>query len=204
AALWANEFDLSLHTDTNHTVAVEATSLADHVDQMSQRLVVDDTCALWRLWCNRSVGYSGSSTPHVTAVILDNAGPELVADLCLAEFLLCRGLTNKVYFYPKCIPWFVSDVTPLDFDWLLTTGLTSQWFSGELIAPLADHWSMQWRRRFEAGEFCVRKSMFWTLPCAFDELSVSDKPLHDEMASGDVNVIIFKVNVFLCIAKFFV
>ncbi|KAA3670130.1 uncharacterized protein DEA37_0001105, partial [Paragonimus westermani] len=193
AALWANEFDLSLHADANHTVTVEATSLADHVDQMSQRLVVDDTRALWRFWCDRSVCHSDSSTPHVTAVILDNAGPELVADLCLAEFLLCRGLTNKVYFYPKCIPWFVSDVTPLDFDWLLTTGLTSQWFSGEVIAPLADHWSMQWRRRFDAGEFCVRKSMFWTLPCAFDELSVLDKPLHDKMAYGDVNVIIFKV-----------
>ncbi|KAF5395653.1 hypothetical protein PHET_11525 [Paragonimus heterotremus] len=198
AALWANEFDLSLHTDVNDTVAVDAISLADHVDQMSQHLVVDDTCAFWRFWYNRSVCYFDSSTEHVTAIVLDNAGPELVADLCLAEFLLRRGLTTKVYFYPKCIPWFVSDVTPLDFDWLLTTGLTSQWLSGEVVAPLADHWSLQWRRRFEAGEFCVRKSMFWTLPCAFDELSVLGKPLHDKLAYGDVNVIIFKVGVFLC------
>ncbi|KAF6778782.1 hypothetical protein AHF37_01636 [Paragonimus kellicotti] len=174
-----------------HTVTVDSISLADHVDRMSQRLVVDDTCALWRFWYNRSVCYFDSSTPHVTAIVLDNAGPELVADLCLAEFLLCRGLTNKVYFYPKCIPWFVSDVTPLDVDWLLTTGFTSQCLSG-VVAPLADHWSSQWRRRFDAGEFCIQKSMFWTLPCAFDELSVLDRPLYDKLAYGDVNVIIFK------------
>lgn len=197
AALWANEFDLSLHTEADHAINVNTINLSDHVKQLVPRLVVDDTDALWHIWSHRFAFYSDNSAPHVTAIILDNVGPEFVADLCLAEFLLQTGLTNKVYFYPKCIPWFVSDVTPPDFDWLLTSGLTSRSFSGEAIGLLADRWAANWRRRFEVGEFCIRKSMFWTLPYAFDELSAVDQRLHNELAYEGVSVIIFKVSVFV-------
>ncbi len=47
-------------------------------------------------------------------VILDNAGFELVADLCLAMFLLDSGLASKVRLHCKRHPWFVSDTTRSD------------------------------------------------------------------------------------------
>lgn len=189
-SLWANEFDLSLQCKEDYTMPVVVDHLRTHILSLSKRLVVNDLSALWQLW-PRPFTQGECSSSHITAIVLDNAGPELVADLCLAEFLLQRQLTDRVHFYPKCIPWYVSDVTPADIDWLLNTGLTAA-SPTEALTDLAADWSRRWRDRFDKGEFCVRKSSFWTLPCSFGSLPALDNALYDELAMGDVKVIFFK------------
>jgi len=52
-------------------------------------------------------------------IILDNSGPELFSDLCLADFLISEGFALEVHFHMKCFGWFVSDVTLNDLLWTL-------------------------------------------------------------------------------------
>ena len=47
---------------------------------------------------------------------------------CLADFLLQSGLANQVRFHGKRYPWFVSDVTKKDWDWLLNSMVYGQLF----------------------------------------------------------------------------
>lgn len=47
---------------------------------------------------------------------MDNSAYELFTDLCLADFFITYGIADVVVFHGKCIPWYVSDVTKLDFD----------------------------------------------------------------------------------------
>ena len=52
-------------------------------------------------------------------IVMDNAGFELVSDLCLAEFLIAAKLAAEVRLRVKCQPWFVSDTMEHDVWWLL-------------------------------------------------------------------------------------
>jgi len=52
-------------------------------------------------------------------IVFDNAAYELFADLCLADFLVSSGVARLVRLRVKCFPWYVSDTTAQDFDWLL-------------------------------------------------------------------------------------
>lgn len=81
--------------------------------------------------------------------VLDNAGFELYCDCVygpsvlyspsddekltfllyqLADFLLQSGLANQIRFHGKRYPWFVSDVTKKDWEWLLNTMVYGQLF----------------------------------------------------------------------------
>lgn len=50
---------------------------------------------------------------------MDNSAYELFTDLCLADFLITHGLAEVIVFHGKAIPWYVSDVTKLDFEHFL-------------------------------------------------------------------------------------
>lgn len=43
----------------------------------------------------------------------------LICRPCSADFLIQSGLATQVRFHGKRFPWFVSDVTKKDWDWLL-------------------------------------------------------------------------------------
>lgn len=47
---------------------------------------------------------------------------------CIADFLLQSGLAKQVRFHGKRYPWFVSDVTKKDWDWLLNSMVYGQLF----------------------------------------------------------------------------
>jgi uncharacterized protein with ATP-grasp and redox domains len=97
-ALWGNRADLSLP------------SARDHVAVDDADLVVDDrVAALSLLRGARRV-----------AVLLDNAGAELAADLALARALAARGVA--VTLFAKDAPFFVSDAMPADVDHLVARG----------------------------------------------------------------------------------
>lgn len=46
----------------------------------------------------------------------------------LADFLIQSGLAKEVRFHGKRYPWFVSDVTKKDWNWLLNTMVYGQLF----------------------------------------------------------------------------
>ena len=108
--LWGNRCDLSLSAGLDANAEGNPVELLSSFDE---DLLVDDTQMIWDLL----------SKPNKTAetiivdIVLDNAGYELITDLCLASFLVAHGLAQKIRFYVKQMPWFISDVNLHDFYW---------------------------------------------------------------------------------------
>lgn len=111
ASLWGNRRDLS------HDVSA-ALDKMDRIETEDANLLVDDTDRVFQhLFLRREKS---------VAVIADNAGGELLADLALVDFMLGTGLAAQVILYVKAHPFFVSDATLRDVEAgimaLLTTG----------------------------------------------------------------------------------
>jgi hypothetical protein len=72
----------------------------------SFEVLVDDTERIWEhLVC---------SGPRQIALLADNAGLELMADLLLCDFLLRRHSSATVVIHVKPVPYYVSDATAAD------------------------------------------------------------------------------------------
>ncbi|KAJ3729202.1 DUF89 domain-containing protein [Lentinula guzmanii] len=108
--LWGNATDLSLLTHMSLVDIEKLQSVGKEMQAARKEFIMrDDQDKVWE---------------HLTTVkngrvdfVLDNAGFELFTDLVLADFLVTyTPYVSKVVFHPKLIPWFVSDVTPPDFN----------------------------------------------------------------------------------------
>lgn len=95
-------------------------------------------------------------------IILDNAGFELYADLSLVLFLLDSKLAKNVILHPKNIPWFVSDVLPIDLVKTINYLKDSSFFpeGREQI----DYFVSKLQGYLDDGSLSVRTSAFWTTP----------------------------------------
>ena len=94
---------------------------SSHVDQQALRtnVLADHSAALWGLL--ELVRRPPTANQRQIDFVLDNAGFEIFADLCFAEWLLSAGLADKIQFHCKQLPWFVSDALIKDFNWTLET-----------------------------------------------------------------------------------
>ena len=119
-------------------------------------------------------------------IVLDNSGYELYTDLILADFLLKSGIADQVYFHPKAIPWFVSDVTPQDFHLLLNTLSESE----GMVRDLA----REWKARVENGSFVLvddqSRIMFWTSAEGYSKMKGAAPKLYNYLSESDM--VIFK------------
>ncbi|MBD2511898.1 DUF89 family protein, partial [Nostoc muscorum FACHB-395] len=94
-ALWGNRVDLSLWS------AFEDDRSRFDIQNQLAHILVNDASQISEL-------LTISEADRVDFV-LDNAGFELVCDLCLVDFLLSSNLVNQVYLHLKPHPTFVSD-----------------------------------------------------------------------------------------------
>jgi hypothetical protein len=90
-----------------------------------------------------------------SAFIHDNAGFEFFSDLVLADLLCTSQLATNAEFYVKKYPWFVSDTTKDDVEYMLATMSQT-----ENLKELA----ARWRNNFSSGKWTVDTDMFCTLP----------------------------------------
>ena len=80
--------------------------------------------------------------------VLDNAGFELYCDCIFADFLIQSGHAKQIRFHGKRYPWFVSDVTKKDWEWLLNTLVYGHLFPHaseaeiESLRRLGDRWKV--------------------------------------------------------------
>ena len=153
-SLWGNRMDLSLWpagSDGNVAdafqevlAAGEANLLCDHQKDL---LAV----------CVEAKASGGRRVD----IVVDNAGFELVTDLCLADFLVSSGVASEVVFQLKAHPTFVSDALAKDLRQHVTTlrGLKDDGkFPG--CAALGDRWqNMLADRRWRLNE--VRRTTFF-------------------------------------------
>ena len=67
-----------------------------------------------------------------------------------ADFLIQGGFADQIRFHGKRYPWFVSDVTKKDWNWLLNSMVYGQLFSKatdqekETLRRLGLRWKVKW------------------------------------------------------------
>jgi uncharacterized protein with ATP-grasp and redox domains len=141
--LWGNQVDLSLWpASQGHETGAEVFAAR------AEQALVDDSS-----WVGKYV--SGLSEESQVDFILDNAGFELVTDLCLLDLLLATGRVGKVVVHVKVQPTFVSDAMEKDvraaISFLARAENTSiRAVGGRLAQAVID------------GRFLLRADPFWT------------------------------------------
>lgn len=116
-------------------------------------------------------------------IVLDNAGFELVTDLCLAEILIVCGWASCIRMHGKAIPWFVSDVTRSDFDWSLDSLSNSS-------KPSMAYFGDLWKQRLTNKSWNFSAENFWTTPYDFAEMKTHAPDLYESF--NDTKIIFFK------------
>ncbi len=102
--LWGNQVDLSIWPAGEEGQPSHATA-----DQQQAHLLADDTTVV----LNHLTQVKG---PVRVDFMIDNAGFELVCDLCLADYLLTSGKVATIVFHLKIHPTFVSDAMGIDVE----------------------------------------------------------------------------------------
>ncbi|KAI8904796.1 hypothetical protein EDD86DRAFT_194423 [Gorgonomyces haynaldii] len=160
-SLWGNQSDLSLfvhkqENERNHTLVVDHTdALVKKIEEFSGRMII----------------------------VLDNAGFELFTDLCLAH-VLTKKYGIKIEFQGKEHPWFVSDTTLRDFDYVVAESSMI-----EASRPLALEW-IQW---IKDGDWKFQAHPFWTTAHAYTHMPEEAPDLFEKLKNtfaiykGDLN-----------------
>ncbi|KAN0080028.1 Protein of unknown function DUF89 domain containing protein [Tylopilus felleus] len=174
-----------------------------------QFILRDDQGAVWEYI--KTLGGSGKRCDFV----LDNAGFELFTDLVFADFLVTyTPYFSKVVFHPKLFPWFVSDVTPTDFENTITSLLSTIFFPEPLPSDAQSTAHLQemvtrWRSYLEQGIFVLSTGIkevngekvdgqamvkFWTEPWPYWNMKERASQLWSWLHDSDL--VIFKVRTF--------
>ncbi|CAG8454392.1 2030_t:CDS:2 [Ambispora leptoticha] len=118
--------------------------------------------------------------------ILDNAGFELYVDMVFADWLIQAGYASEIHFHAKRIPWFVSDTTPTDFHWLLSSiSNPSSSFSAQQRSDLIEL-STRWNSYLENKRWILQTHQFWTSPYAYWHLPYEAPDLFADLCKADL------------------
>ena len=152
----------------------QVTELVENYAVLSPPLA-DDTAAL--------LGRLSAGGPGRVAVVCDNAGRELLADLLLAQDLLESGLAGGVDFHVKPNPYYISDATAADVGKTLNR-----------LRAMPDRLGAAGHRLHEhaaAGRLRIRTHPFWCSPLSFHEmpgdLRADLDPARVVVVKGDLN-----------------
>ncbi|MGQ9555587.1 MAG: damage-control phosphatase ARMT1 family protein [Anaerolineae bacterium] len=167
-SLWGNRLDLS-----NEAITERHRGDPSHLEDTA--LAVDDGAVAYQ-------AIISAPTRPVT-FICDNCGPELIADLHLADWLL-RGSPRQVIFELKAQPFFVSDAMIKDVqatvEYLCACGEAEVERLGERL-----------RESITAGRLVLRDHPFWTGPRHYTRLppDLAERLRESALviAKGDVN-----------------
>ncbi|XP_052747953.1 damage-control phosphatase ARMT1-like isoform X2 [Galleria mellonella] len=141
-------------------------------------------------------------------IVCDNSAYELFSDVCVAHFLVSQKIVQKVRFHVKKIPWFVSDVTPRDFNYLLQQCKNATYRrevpsdpapegAAEPRVVTSDNLrtvAQQWQQYIDDGTFIVMCDDFWTSPHVFKDMKRYDSDVYRKLQfavavlfKGDLN-----------------
>jgi hypothetical protein len=157
SSLWGNRADLALQITAG--TGIEASGL-----------VADDSERLWQLLRSDQGG--------TVAVVADNAGSEMVADLVLIDYLLAEGLADDVVLHVKPTPYYVSDATLTDVADCLRELVLSKGAAQAVGGRL--------REAAAVGRLRVRSNAFW---CAPFDFTAMPEELRTEFASAKVTLL---------------
>uniref|UniRef100_A0AC34FVD5 Sugar phosphate phosphatase n=1 Tax=Panagrolaimus sp. ES5 TaxID=591445 RepID=A0AC34FVD5_9BILA len=156
--LWGNKCDLSLSCGDAHA---QIHDMFQKLDEFSPMILSNDIEAA----VEHIMTKCNDKDFHI---VLDNAGLEVFTDFALAEFIINRKLAKRVIFHGKDYPWFVSDVTEGDYNWVLNS-LEN------------DEKEQRWKNR---PEFIFKHEPFWTTGYSFWDINDKDPKLFNELKSA--------------------
>ncbi|XP_053448398.1 damage-control phosphatase ARMT1 isoform X7 [Nycticebus coucang] len=176
-SLWGNKCDLSL---SGGEASSQKNDVLNSLQDLKPFILVNDMEHLWSLLSNYK---KREKTSIRVDIVLDNSGFELVTDFILAEFLLSSKLATEIHFYGKTIPWFVSDTTVRDFNWLIEQVKCSnhKWMS---------KCGVDWENYVKMGRWVYHDHIFWTLPHEYCAMSQVAPDLYAELQKA--HLILFK------------
>jgi hypothetical protein len=149
--LWGNRADLSLwpagESDRSNDPLPEQTNIL--VDLSSQ--IADKVASFDKVRID---------------IVADNAGFELVCDLCLADFLLTNNAAGTVYLHLKSHPTFVSDATIKDVHYTLEILEANK--NKEVLRS-----ALRLQDYIARDRLRLQDDLFWTSPLAFWEMPES-------------------------------
>ena len=165
--LWGNRVDLSLWSALGDENRAEF-----DIDSQQAHILVDDSEQVVNLLTKLKSGR--------VDFIVDNAGFELICDLCLVDFILSSGLVSQVKLHLKPHPTFVSDATIQDvrhtIDFLANSSKSEIASSGQRL-----------QTHLGSEKLILTDNYFWTSPLAAWEIP---DPLKNEL--GESGLIIVK------------
>lgn len=180
-SLWGNKCDLSISAGQDNSQKI---SPIDSLSSLQSFILVDDSNMVWStLLSAQRPAQPGKTTASRVDIVLDNAGFELVTDLVFADFLVSSGLVREVHFHGKSLPWFVSDVTANDFQWVIrqTTAANHKWMSKS---------GVKWQSYLKEGVWSYHDHPFWTLPNEFCDMAADAPDLYASLQGADL--VLFK------------
>ncbi len=147
-ALWGNRVDLSLWS------ALEIDRSRFDIQSQQAHILVDDASKVIELLTsgNKRVDF-----------VVDNAGFELICDLCLVDFLLGSGVANQIKLHLKPHPTFVSDAMIKDVHETTEFLVASQNQEAIVVARRLQEY-------MASGQLVLCENFFWTSPLAFWEI----------------------------------
>ena len=175
-SLWGNRCDLSLKPD-----AQQFDNVFEDLQKLRQKILVNELDLVLKQV--KSIRANSSDTATIDFVI-DNAGFEFFTDLCLMD-VLTRLLPNvQIRIHVKSYPWFVSDVTKPDLNWILDT-LADDNESSELAKV-----AKRWQSNIDCHKWTICESYFWTYYNPFCEMSKMSTELYQQLTKS--SLIVFK------------
>ncbi len=168
-SLWGNRVDLSLWS------AIEDEDRSSfNIESQQAHILADDSAKVVDLLVNKV-----SNEQNQVDLVADNAGFELVCDLCLLDFLLTSGLVNRVKLHLKPHPTFVSDATIKDVHH------TVEFFSN-VDNSIVKSFALRLQDYIASGKLILSEDYFWTSPLPFWEIPES---LKSELSNANLVVV---------------
>lgn len=115
----------------------------------------------------------------ISDIVLDNSGYEVFTDLCLADYIISKNLASTIRIYVKTIPWFISDVTAHDFNWILKQLKDNE-------NPTLETLGERWARYIKTGTWQIVENSFWTLPFEFIYMPKVEPDLYRKLSEAKV------------------
>ncbi|PSN30855.1 Protein-glutamate O-methyltransferase [Blattella germanica] len=203
ANLWGNQYDLSRPIGSELT---QGNDPLKNIELLQDNLLVDESENIWdtlavaqkndvivgkyHIIVFRSRGWAMIIFIILISyqscnIVNDNAGYELFSDMCLADALCTFSLADRIRFYVKALPWFISDTLKDDVHWILRTMLKLSNRSSSL-PTLAE----RWEGYFQSGKWTIIVEDFWTLPHVYSEMKSVEPKLYAKLS--EANLIVFK------------
>ncbi|KAH8355107.1 hypothetical protein KR093_005768 [Drosophila rubida] len=171
--LWSNRGDIG-----DNDAHIFNMKVLDDFTTLDQYILANNSKEIWNCLCTRR------SNRHRVDIVVDSAGFELFTDFILAEYIIEKGMAEKVCFHVKAHSGFVFNATARDFDFTL-----------KYLSNHSDYIISLLGRKFL--EFCKQDkfelsptSYFWTSPNAFHCMRSFEPELYTSLQRS--KLIIFK------------